>query len=70
MSRTANRERLLRRAAYWFERIHDEGASPRQLRSWERWMTRSATNRQAYRAVVDVCRIMDRLRDLQRLRPH
>jgi ferric-dicitrate binding protein FerR (iron transport regulator) len=69
MRGTAKRERLLRQAASWFERIHDADVSQRQVRSWERWMTRSAANRQAFRAVADVCRIMDRLRD-SRLRPH
>jgi ferric-dicitrate binding protein FerR (iron transport regulator) len=70
MRRIATRERLLRQAATWFERIHENPVSPRHVQSWERWMTRSAANRQAYRAVADVCRIVGRLRDSRRLRPH
>lgn len=70
MRRSAKRERLLRQAATWFERIHEEHPSPRDVRSWERWMTRSAAHRQAFRAVEHVCRIVDRLRESRRLRPH
>ncbi len=62
MRRSATRERLLRQAAIWFGRIHDEGVSPRQVRSWERWMMESVAHRQAFRAVEHVCRIVDRLR--------
>ena len=67
MRRSTGKERLLRQAASWFERLHEEPASPRRVRSWERWMTRSAANRRAYRAVAAVCRIAEQLREPRRL---
>jgi ferric-dicitrate binding protein FerR (iron transport regulator) len=70
ISRTAKRERLLRVAAMWFERIHDRGVSDRQMRAWERWMTRSRANRQAYLAVEHVCRVVERLRGPRRQKAH
>jgi ferric-dicitrate binding protein FerR (iron transport regulator) len=69
MRRSAKHERLLRQAAIWFDRMQGEHVSPRDVRSWERWMTRSAEHRRAFLAVEHVCRIVDRLRE-SRLRPH
>jgi len=50
------RDALLREAANWFTRIHDEAATTEDFLAWQQWLAGSARNLLAFREVEDLWR--------------